>query len=84
MNHTLLNNQERARQLRIQIENITILLLAVFSFFLFLLTFFPFSRISKAMQGSFEMGRMVQRAFSIVLFAKGPLTLSSRTEEMST
>ena len=40
MNHTLLNNQERARQLRIRIENITILLLAVFSFFLFLLTFF--------------------------------------------
>ena len=39
MNHTLLNNQERARQLRIRIENITILLLAVFSFFLFLLTF---------------------------------------------
>lgn len=68
MNHTLLNNQERARQLRIRIENITILLLAVFSFFLFLLTFFPFSRISQAMQGSFEMGRMVQRAFSIVLF----------------
>ena len=68
MNHTLLNNQERARQLRIRIENITILLLAVFSFFLFLLTFFPFSRISKAMQESFEMGRMVQRAFSIVLF----------------
>ena len=68
MNHTLLNNQERARQLRIRVENITILLLAVFSFFLFLLTFFPFSRISKAMQGSFEMGRMVQRAFSIVLF----------------
>ena len=67
MNHTLLNNQERARQLRIRIENITILLLAVFSFFLFLLTFFPFSRISQAMQGSFEMGRMVQRAFSIVL-----------------
>ena len=68
MNHTLLNNQERARQLRIRVENITILLLVVFSFFLFLLTFFPFSRISKAMQGSFEMGRMVQRAFSIVLF----------------
>ena len=68
MNHTLLNNQERARQLRIRVENITILLLAVFFFFLFLLTFFPFSRISKAMQGSFEMGRMVQRAFSIVLF----------------
>ena len=68
MNHTLLNNQERARQLRIRVENITILLLAVFSFFLFLLTFFPFSRISKTMQGSFEMGRMVQRAFSIVLF----------------
>ena len=68
MNHTLLNNQERARQLRIRVENITILLLAVFSFFLFLLTFFPrFPRISKAMQGSFEMGRMVQRAFSIVL-----------------
>ena len=68
MNHTLLNNQERARQLRIRIENITILLLAVFSFFLFLLTFFPFSRISQAMQGSFEMGRMVQRAFSVILF----------------
>ena len=68
MNHTLLNNQERARQLRIRIENITILLLAVFSFFLFLLTFFPFLKISQSMQSSFEMGRMVQRAFSVVLF----------------
>ena len=64
----LLKTQERKRQTRIQIENITIVLLAVFSFFLFLLTFFPFSKISQAMQGSFEMGRMVQRAFSIVLF----------------
>ena len=66
MNHTLLNNQERARQLRIRVENITILLLACpFPFSLFLLTFFPFSRISKAMQGSFEMGRMFSVPFPL-------------------
>ena len=59
---------DEKRQLRIRLENISIVLLAVFSFFLFLLTFFPFSRISQSMQASFEMGRMVQRAFSIVLF----------------
>ena len=59
---------DEKRQLRIRLENISIVLLAVFSFFLFLLTFFPFSRITQSMQASFEMGRMVQRAFSIVLF----------------
>ena len=60
---------DEKRQLRIRLENISIVLLAVFSFFLFLLTFFPFSRISQSMQASFEMGRMVQRAFSIVLLS---------------
>ena len=81
MNHTLLNNQERARQLRIRIENITILLLAVFSFFLFLLTFFPFSRISKAMQGSFEMAHgsacLFHCSFRIV-----PAVMEEKTERM--
>ena len=33
---------DEKRQLRIRLENISIVLLAVFSFFLFLLTFFPF------------------------------------------
>ena len=56
------------RQLRINLENIVLSLLAVFSLILFLLTIFPFSRISQSMLASFEMGRMVQRAFSIVLF----------------
>lgn len=60
--------QGKQLRLRIRIENITITLLAVFSLFLFILTFFPFSKISQTMQVSFEMGRMVQRAFSIILF----------------
>ena len=60
--------QGKQLRLRIRIENITIALLAVFSLFLFKLTFFPFSKISQPMQVSFEMGRMVQRAFSIILF----------------
>lgn len=60
--------QGKQLRLRIRIENITIALLAVFSLFLFILTFFPFSKISQTMQVSFEMGRMVQRAFSIILF----------------
>ena len=66
---TLHANPEKQRQIRIKIENLTIALLAAFSLFLFILTFFPFSRISQTMQISFEMGRMVQRAFSIILFA---------------
>lgn len=60
--------QEKQLRLRIHIENTAITLLAVFSLFLFILTFFPFSKISQTMQISFEMGRMVQRAFSIILF----------------
>lgn len=66
--NNLNNDQKKWRPVRIKIENIIITLLAIFSLFLFILTFFPFSRISKAMQISFEMGRMVQRAFSIILF----------------
>ena len=65
---TLHADPEKQRQIRIKIENLTIALLAAFSLFLFILTFFPFSRISQTMQISFEMGRMVQRAFSIILF----------------
>lgn len=64
---TLHADPEKQRQIRIKIENLTIALLAAFSLFLFILTFFPFSRISQTMQISFEMGRMVQRAFSIIL-----------------
>mgnify|MGYP004524863827 CR=1 FL=1 len=66
---TLHADPEKQRQIRIKIENLTIALLAAFSLFLFILTFFPFSRISHTMQISFEMGRMMQRAFSIILFA---------------
>lgn len=47
--------QGKQLRLRIRIENITITLLAVFSLFLFILTFFPFSKISQTMQVSFEM-----------------------------
>ena len=67
---SILHKEAQGKQLRlrIRIENITITLLAVFSLFLFILTFFPFSKISQTMQVSFEMGRMVQRAFSIILF----------------
>lgn len=65
---TLHTDHEKQLQLRIRVENITITLLAVFSLFLFILTFFPYSKISQTMQVSFEMGRMVQRAFSIILF----------------
>ena len=61
-------NQEKYRQFRIRTENTAILLLAVFSLFLFVLTFFPLSRLSQHMQASIEMGRMVQRAFSMILF----------------
>lgn len=61
-------NQEKYRRFRIRTENTAILLLAVFSLFLFVLTFFPLSRLSQHMQASIEMGRMVQRAFSMILF----------------
>lgn len=57
------------RHFRIILENVLIVLLATFSLLLFLLTFFPFSKLSQTVQIYFEMGRMVQRAFSIVLFA---------------
>ena len=43
--------QGKQLRLRIRIENITIALLAVFSLFLFILTFFPFSKISQTMHG---------------------------------
>lgn len=62
-------DRKKQREFRIMIENIMIILLSVFSIVLFVFTFFPFLRISREMQSSFEMGRMVQRAFSIVLFA---------------
>ena len=65
---TLYVSRKKGRKTRIMIENILIVLIAVFSVFLFILTFFPFSKISKELQLSCEMGRMVQRAFSIILF----------------
>ena len=44
-----LHKEAQGKQLRLQIriENITIALLAVFSLFLFILTFFPFSKVSQ-------------------------------------
>ena len=65
---SLSSDRKKRREFRIVVENIIIVLLAVFSIFLFVFTFFPLSKISREMQSSFEMGRMVQRAFSIVLF----------------
>lgn len=55
------------RKRRIILENITIILLAVCSLILFVLTFFPLSKVSQRVEISFEMGCMVQRAFSVVL-----------------
>ena len=64
----LSSDRKKRREFRIVVENIIIVLLALFSIFLFVFTFFPLSRISREMQSSFEMGRMVQRAFAVVLF----------------
>ena len=66
--NTLYTSREKGRRFCITVENILIVLIAVFSVFVFILTFFPLLKISKEMQLSFEMGRMVQRAFSIILF----------------
>ena len=65
--NTSYKNAKKSCKIRILAENITIMFLAVFSAFLFLLTFFPLSRLSEHVRISFEMGRMVLRAFSIVL-----------------
>ena len=46
--------QGKQLRLRIRIENITIALLAVFSLFLFILTFFPFSKISQTVKILFQ------------------------------
>ena len=73
--------QGKQLRLRIRIENITIALLAVFSLFLFILTFFPFSKISQTMQVSFEMGRMVQRAFNYP-FCPFPAVMEEETKRM--
>ena len=52
---------------RIRIENGIILLIALGSVALLILSFFPSLPVSTAVLGYLEMGRMAQRAFSIVL-----------------
>ncbi|MGC4019460.1 MAG: DUF2156 domain-containing protein [Muricomes sp.] len=56
-------NQKR----RIYIENGIVIFIMLSSLMLLILSFFPFLSKSAGMVVSFEMGRMVQRAFSVVL-----------------
>ena len=55
--------------IRIKLENIVILFIALASLALLLLSFLPSLPVSAAVRVSLEMGKMVQRAFSIVLLA---------------
>ena len=55
------------RYLRIRIENTVIIFLAAASLGMFILSFLPSLAVSERIHISLEMGRMVQRAFSLVL-----------------
>ncbi len=54
---------------RIKLENIVILFIVLASLALLILSFLPSLPVSAAVRVSLEMGKMVQRAFSIVLLA---------------
>ena len=54
--------------IRIKVENGMILFLAVLSVILFGLTFVPAWTVEYRVMTFLEMGRMVQRAFSVILF----------------
>lgn len=58
-----------SRSTRIKIENIIIIFIALASFGLLVLSFLPSLPMSAAVRVSLEMGKMVQRAFSIVILA---------------
>lgn len=57
------------RKLRISIENFIVFVIVLASLVFLILSFLPSMRMSAAVQVSLEMGKMVQRAFSIVLLA---------------
>lgn len=57
------------RNLRINIENFIVFVIVLASLAFLSLSFLPSMRVSAAVQVSLEMGKMVQRAFSIVLLA---------------
>ena len=57
------------RNIRIKIENSIILLSVLASFGLLVSSFMPSLQVSSAVSLYFEMGKMVQRAFSMVLLA---------------
>lgn len=58
-----------SRSIRIKIENIIIIFIALASLGLLILSFLPSLPVSAAVRVSLEMGKMVQRAFSIVILA---------------
>ena len=53
---------------RIWAENAAIFFLGAFALFLFCVSFFPSLAAARRVQASLEMGRMVERAFSVALF----------------
>lgn len=58
-----------SRSTRIKIENIIIIFIALASLGLLVLSFLPSLPMSAAVRVSLEMGKMVERAFSIVILA---------------
>ena len=60
--------EERAHRRRIWAENAAIFFLGAFALFLFCVSFFPSLAAARRVQASLEMGRMVERAFSVALF----------------
>ena len=58
-----------SRNRRIRFENTIISIIALASLALLILSFLPSLPVSEKVQVSLEMGKMVQRAFSIVLLA---------------
>lgn len=60
--------EERAHRRRIWAENAAIFFLGAFALFLFCVSFFPSLAAAQRVQASLEMGRMVERAFSVALF----------------
>ena len=60
--------EERTDRRRIRAENAAIFFLGAFALFLFCVSFFPSLAAARRVQASLEMGRMVERAFSVALF----------------
>ena len=60
--------EKRTDRRRIWAENAAIFFLGAFALFLFCVSFFPSLAAARRVQASLEMGRMVERAFSVALF----------------